>query len=215
MGTLRARTRAGCSRGLVQAPHGWPTGEGWILVGLLAAGFTLAALLTFGLVRIVVGSWMALAASMSLRMNILSALAVIAAGLDIYSARCKRTRFCPLSLSRQTPKSLLYSSLNARFGVLLWGLDTGSVVSTFRVSAVTWIAVAAAALGIAPAWIGVLYAVGFLLPLTLVVTIPEGEGTMSGSSTLRITTALRGQLRSVQVSCAALLLMSAGVLVLP
>lgn len=49
------------------------------------------------------------------------------------------------------PIPLLYSRTHPRPAVLLWGVDTGTAVSTFRVSATTWVVFLAAALGLTPA----------------------------------------------------------------
>lgn len=76
--------------------------------------------------------------------------------------------------SRQTPRRAVYQ-LGDRFGALVWGLDTGLVVTTFRISAATWAALGLALLNVAPAWIGVAYGVGFVGPLAVSVLRPRGR----------------------------------------
>jgi hypothetical protein len=55
----------------------------------------------------------------------------------------------------------------------LWGLDTGLVITTFRVAAVTWGALYLAALGLSSPWAGVAYAGAFLLPFIALVVRPR------------------------------------------
>jgi hypothetical protein len=69
---------------------------------------------------------------------------------------------------RQTPERLQRSG-SPRLAGLAWGLDTGSVISTFRASSASWAALLLVALGVGPAWAGLAYAAGFCIPLILVV----------------------------------------------
>jgi hypothetical protein len=75
-------------------------------------------------------------------------------------------------LRRQTPKHLV-GRFHPAVGGLLWGLDTGSVVSTFRASAASWAALILVAAGWGPAWSGFVYAAAFCLPLSTVVLSPD------------------------------------------
>ncbi|HVL97037.1 MAG TPA: hypothetical protein VM266_14355 [Solirubrobacteraceae bacterium] len=77
-------------------------------------------------------------------------------------------------LRRQTPKDLV--GLPPLVRALVWGLDTGTMVSTFRTSGVTWAALLLALLGAAPAWAGAAYAAGFCLPLLAAVAGPAASG---------------------------------------
>ena len=73
---------------------------------------------------------------------------------------------------RQTPKQLFHR-FGPSAGALLWGLDTGLVVTTFRVTSLSWAALALAALGLVPWWSGLLYAIGFTVPAAaLVLAVP-------------------------------------------
>jgi hypothetical protein len=50
-------------------------------------------------------------------------------------------------------------------------LDTGSVVSTYRVSAASWAALALVLAHQGPAWVGFVYAAAFVLPLIVLTTM--------------------------------------------
>src|ERR1700741_1812477 len=65
-------------------------------------------------------------------------------------------------LRRQTPKAL---PLPGALRGLVWGLDTGTMVSTYRTSGISWAALALAVLAGGPAWAGGAYASGVCLPL--------------------------------------------------
>jgi hypothetical protein len=83
-----------------------------------------------------------------------------------------RSTYCPISWRRQTPRSLVRR--HHMFVVAtLWGLDTGLVVTTFRVAAVTWAALLLAALGLAPWWVGIAYGVSFIVPFTALLVRPQ------------------------------------------
>jgi hypothetical protein len=76
---------------------------------------------------------------------------------------------CAVTVSRQTPRSVLWSA-EARRTARAWGLDTGSVVSTYRVSAASWAALALVLTGEGPAWLGAIYALAFAVPLVVLTT---------------------------------------------
>ena len=78
----------------------------------------------------------------------------------------KASTYCPLGWRRQTPRGMLrrhHQLLVATF----WGIDTGLVVTTFRVAAVSWGALVLAGLNLSPRWVGAAYALGFLVPFTV------------------------------------------------
>jgi hypothetical protein len=64
---------------------------------------------------------------------------------------------------RQTPKWFMYRFGN-RTTALFWGLDTGLVVTTFRVTSLSWAALSLAFFGVVPWWAGAAYALGFVVP---------------------------------------------------
>jgi hypothetical protein len=80
---------------------------------------------------------------------------------------------------RQTPRHAFFRYGPFR-GAFLWGLDTGLVFTTFRVTSLSWAGLALATLTIAPWWAGVAYAAGFLAPVCVAVASPwftVGEST--------------------------------------
>lgn len=85
----------------------------------------------------------------------------------------------PTLINRQTPRTL-----TARFSLglagLLWGLDTGSAVSTFRTSAASWGALALTFAGWGPWWVGVSYGASFCAPLALAVATYPSAGSIEG-----------------------------------
>lgn len=94
-----------------------------------------------------------------------------------------RSTYCPIGWRRQTPRALL-----RRHHMLLvatvWGLDTGLVVTTFRVAAVSWAALYLAALDLVPGWVGLAYGVGFILPFMVLTLRPGlGQAARRGGST--------------------------------
>lgn len=93
-------------------------------------------------------------------------LAILSAALllDLHSLR--RKTWCPVTARRQTPKMILYR-IGDRRAALAWGADTGLVFTTYRMSSISWAVLVAALLGIAPWWVGLGYAAGFLVPLML------------------------------------------------
>lgn len=81
------------------------------------------------------------------------------------------------SWRRQTPKGLedRHGPVTA---ALLWGLDAGLVVTTFRVTSLSWAALAVAALGLVPWWSGLVYALGFVVPLgAMILLVPRRTDT--------------------------------------
>jgi hypothetical protein len=132
----------------------------------LLLGFMLSATVVFALVGLVGAGlrWVfpPLADSGATNLFIVFVLISCAAS-DLLFPRVR-----PTLLNRQTPGTLarIYPKPIAGF---LWGLDTGSVVSTFRSSAASWAALVLVLAGWGPWWTGVAYGVGFCLPLGLVV----------------------------------------------
>ena len=103
-----------------------------------------------------------------------AAVAILAACALADLAMLATGRVYSIGWSRQTPRRAVYQ-LGDRAGALIWGLDTGLVVTTFRISAATWAALGLALLNVAPAWTGVAYGLGFVLPLAVSVLRPPGR----------------------------------------
>jgi hypothetical protein len=126
-----------------------------------AAAFTASALVVFG-----IGSAMGagIGRLLSAHVQIAATLAalIVALALDAYSL-AHRT-WCPVTVRRQTPKRILLRYGDRR-AALAWGLDTGLVFTTYRMSSISWALLLLAVLGIAPWWAALGYAAGFLIPL--------------------------------------------------
>jgi hypothetical protein len=136
-------------------------------IAFLALGFTASAFAVFTLVsltgRALFGRMQATPVPVLLAAAVLCLLALI--DLGVFGLRTPMWR-------RQTPRSL-YHRFGPVGGALLWGLDTGLVVTTFRVTSLSWAALALTALGLLPWWTGLLYAAGFTLPAAaLVLAVP-------------------------------------------
>ncbi|HEY3685153.1 MAG TPA: hypothetical protein VGL93_19135 [Streptosporangiaceae bacterium] len=101
---------------------------------------------------------------------IAAAVCAVFFGVDVWVLA--RGRMFSIGLPRQTPKMITYRR-GAMLGAFVWGLDTGTAVSTFRVSATTWAALGLTVLGIAPPLTGVAYGIGFAVPLAVAVLVPR------------------------------------------
>ncbi len=96
------------------------------------------------------------------------AAAALGAFAALDAAALHRSRYCPLGWRRQTPRRLMYRH-GAVTVAAAWGFDAGLVVTTFRVAALTWGALAFAVLGLAPWWAGLGYGLAFAVPLTVLL----------------------------------------------
>jgi len=92
-------------------------------------------------------------------------------------------RFVIPSIRRQTPRQLL-GSYRPRVAGLVWGLDAGLVVTTFRSSAASWAGAALMLAGWGQWWSGLAYAAGFALPL-LVIVLARGEAVPDAAGVTR------------------------------
>lgn len=136
-------------------------------IGLLALGFAASALAVFALVSVSGGVLLG-------RLRGTPAPALVAAALLAVLALVDTGAFglhTPM-WRRQTPRNH-FVRFGPSTGALLWGLDTGLVVTTFRVTSLSWAALALTAFGFMPWWTGLLYAIGFTLPAAaLVLAVP-------------------------------------------
>lgn len=93
----------------------------------------------------------------------LTTVSVTTAIIGIWAYR-RPSIFGPF-VTRQTPRLLK----ERRGGVFIWGLDTGLMVTTVRITFLTWIALLISAVGFAT-WTSLYaYALGFVVPLTVMV----------------------------------------------
>jgi hypothetical protein len=143
-----------------------------LMLPTLIAGFATASVLTFAVASELGRLIRTFYSAPSLVLVVaLAAFAVI----DLSFPRLRPTIF-----NRQTPRSLA-GRLPAPLVGLLWGLDTGSVISTFRTSAASWAALVLTVGGWGPWWVGGCYAAAFCIPLaTLVVTFPVTATSVEG-----------------------------------
>jgi hypothetical protein len=140
----------------------------------IAAAFAAAFIVAAGAMFAVAGAAAATLGIAQLPMHWRVALAgaglLSLAAADLRSL--SRSTYCPIGWRRQTSRILL-----RRYHVLavatLWGFDTGLVVTTLRVAAVSWGALYLAALGLAPQWTGFAYGVGFTLPFLMLLVRPR------------------------------------------
>lgn len=73
---------------------------------------------------------------------------------------------------RQTPRHW-YPRFGADAAGLLWGLDAGLVVTTIRVTSLSWAGLTIVLLGLTPWWSGLAYGLGFVLPMAISLLVPR------------------------------------------
>jgi len=140
------------------------------VVAAFAAAFLIAALGAFGVISIGATSLGVGDLPLQRRIALGGAGMVLLALADLRAM--KRSTYCPIGWRRQTPRTLMRRH-HMLVVATLWGLDTGLVVTTFRVAAVTWAALYLAALDLAPWWAGIAYGMGFIVPFTVLLIRPE------------------------------------------
>ena len=91
---------------------------------------------------------------------------VLGAALALDGYSLQRKTWCPVTARRQTPKSIQYQ-YGMRRATVAWGLDTGLVFTTYRMSSISWALLTLGLLGTTPWWAGLGYAAGFLIPLVV------------------------------------------------
>ncbi|MCB1037334.1 MAG: hypothetical protein KDD47_26120, partial [Acidobacteria bacterium] len=123
---------------------------------VFAVGFVASALASFALVATWVGRPLTALLGPGLRLGLLGSAAVLLLVIDL--RRSRRGEICSLGPHRQTPRHLGYRP----FGTLLWGLDTGLPLTTYRTTPLPVIGIFLVALGFGSPWIGLAYATGFL-----------------------------------------------------
>lgn len=93
---------------------------------------------------------------------------ILATGLIVLDVKTK-ARTCSVGLRRQTPKG----AATGPIGVFLWGIDTGNPFTTFRATALPFLAVVMVSLGdVESGLLGFAYAGGFLAVLWFTCTLP-------------------------------------------
>jgi hypothetical protein len=149
------------------------------LFGRFAVAFTASSFAVFGFAGAI---GLTAARVMPVAAKDTAACAALSVALVIDAYSLWRKRWCPVTLRRQTPKDIL-NRLGARRAAIAWGLDTGLVFTTYRVSFLSWALLGLAVLGVTPWWAGLGYAAGFLMPLligcSLGPVMPGDDGTIA------------------------------------
>jgi hypothetical protein len=99
---------------------------------------------------------------MTWRLGSAAAIFIALAVVDVRAIR--RKAYCPIGRWRQTPQRM-DPRVGPTISAAVWGFDTGVIVTTFRVAAITWAAFSMTALGLSPWWIGIAYGLAFVLPM--------------------------------------------------
>ena len=105
----------------------------------------------------------------------LSALALLFIA-DVWAVL--RNKFFPLTLHRQTRKTLMYSGHGDSQVNFVWGLDAGVGVLTYRMTSGVWALLVVTCLGMVAPLAILGYAVGFAGAIGSVVLWPVARGTM-------------------------------------
>lgn len=140
----------------------------------LVAGFMLASFSMFAVAN-VVGAALRSVVHIPWDLAIVGAL-IMCAFADLLFPRVRLSL-----LKRQTPRSLP-ALLPLPIAGFLWGVDTGSVVSTLRSSAASWAALIATFGGWGSWWTGVVYGAAFCLPLVLLIATYPADGAPIGAA---------------------------------
>lgn len=111
------------------------------------------------------------------RIGLAGVLLLSLAAVDLLALA--KSTYCPIGWRRQTPRCLM-RGFPPPLVASVWGLDTGLVVTTFRVAAVSWGALCMAALGLSPQWAGASYGLAFTLPFLALVSRPRLGRASSG-----------------------------------
>ncbi|MFF7788142.1 hypothetical protein [Streptomyces sp. NPDC007991] len=129
------------------------------LAHIAAAGFMVALLYQIGTVTFA-------RIPLAVRVVMCAVAAVVGIALDFRAV--KRGTFS-VGLHRQTAKTLSNGTGDTPGWViaLLWGLDTGLVWTTFRMSCASWVLLLSSLLNVAPQWCGLAYGVFFGVPLII------------------------------------------------
>jgi hypothetical protein len=179
----------------------------WGLAAAFSTAFVVAAVAIFAVASIGAHALGVTLLPLHWRLALAGAGLVLLAAADLRAL--SRSSYCPIGWRRQTPRVLL-RRYHMFVVATLWGLDTGLVVTTFRVAAVSWAALYIAALGLAPGWTGLAYGLGFTSPFLVLLFRPNlGVAAKSPTPTdPGLERMLR--MRSLAQACSAALLIASG-----
>jgi len=97
--------------------------------------------------------------------------AVLGVGIDIRAFVRKQFTVC---FARQTPKAMAQEkSPYWWLTPLYWGIDTGTLMTTYRVTFAAWVVLLASLLVVAPAWTGLVFGACFGVPLIAAMFIGD------------------------------------------
>jgi hypothetical protein len=175
-----------------------------------AAAFSMAAVASFGVVGLTAVITGVGRVDLPVRLAFAGFGLLVLALVDVRAMLM--STYCPIGWRRQTPRVLMrrYPPLAV---ATVWGLDTGMVVTTIRVAAVSWAALYLALLDFSPVWTGLAYGLGFIAPFYLLVFRPQlGRAARGENGADAGLEALLRMRPAMQGSSAVLLLASAGIL---
>jgi hypothetical protein len=131
-------------------------------VGVLVLGHVFTAGVVVAMVQLIGTLTFA---HISLDVRVWACAVAAVGGVSIDTRAFVRRRFS-VCVARQTPKKLMHDPDRPWWLTpLLWGVDTGTMMSTYRVSFSSWILLLSALLAVAPAWSGFLFGASFGIPL--------------------------------------------------
>ncbi len=136
------------------------------VTALFGTAFLVGAALIFSLFFLFGATFQVHELPLNLKRSVAAAGLFSLALIDLW-ARNKGT-YCPIGLSRQTPRGLR-CRYSRRFFVSIWGFDTGLAITTFRVAAATWGAILLTVLGLTGWQTGVAYGLAFTIPVTILM----------------------------------------------
>jgi hypothetical protein len=131
----------------------------------LVGGLLVGSLVTFGGASLLGLALGARGLPLADRVLGLVGLSLVLVAFD-FDALLRRTSLL-LGLRRQTPQRLGLDLRRADMTALLWGLDIGTGVTTFRVTSAVWLCLCGALFQLVPAEIGLAYGLGISAALLL------------------------------------------------
>lgn len=174
-------------------------------VALLGAAFIVASTLVVAVTHEIGGLLSgALSGAVLLTSAAAAAVAVLGVAVD---TRSLVTGGLALGIKRQTAEGLPHRNRGPGWVVpLLWGLDTGLILTTFRVSFASYVMLVLAFLGLLPIWGGAVYGAAFAVPLAVAIAWSRGPDVslLGGASFVRATRVVQG----LAAGCMAMLALS-------
>ncbi len=130
-------------------------------MGIFAGAFTASSLIVFAIAHAI---GQQVTRTVPAEVRVVGVLVALLVSMTVDGYTIRRKTWCPGTPGRQTPKMIYYRQ-GARRAALAWGLDTGLVVTTYRVSSLSWALLLLGLMGVTPWWLGLAYSAGFVVPL--------------------------------------------------